>query len=367
MDRIVKSGSSRVDLEGAFRVAEPSVRPAPQEDFLPATLKDIAARMGLSVAAVSMAMNGKPGVSEETRERVHQVAEEIGYRINRSGRSLRTARTGAIGVYFPSTVLQYSLYFAEVTRGIAAGLASTDHSPILLPSALDTGDVQDFPAVDGFIVVEPHSDDLGMRELLKGTVPTVCVDPPPADAARPWGVVEPDTEASTIIALDRMLERGTGSPSRPGLLTVERVSQWTLTIEQVYLDWCRRRGIEPEIILISAQESNEKVHEQLSERLTGAPGACDGLFVCGEGVAVRIAGVLRSMGHTVGESVLLVSGVDSTMMQFHTPSITSVDMNPFDYGQRAAQMMVELLAAPERPAETRAELIESPLVVRESC
>lgn len=323
--------------------------------------------MGLSVAAVSMAMNGKPGVSEETRERVQAVAEELGYRTNRLGKSLRLSRTGVIGVYFPSTVLQYSLYYAEVTRGIAAGLASTDHSPILLPSALDTGDVQDFPAVDGFIVVEPHSDDLGMRELLKGSAPTVCIDPPPAEAAAPWGVVMSDTESSTLFALDRMLERGSGAPSRPGLLIVERVSQWTLTIERVYLEWCQTRGIEPEIIEISGTESNDDVQRQLSDRLTGEPGSCDGLFVCGEGVAVRIAGVLRSLGHAVGDSVVLVSGVDSTMMQFHTPAITSVDMDPFAYGQRAAQMMVEMLAAPSRPSETRTERIEAPLVVRESC
>lgn len=328
---------------------------------MPTTLKDIASQLGISAAAVSMALNGKPGVSPETREQVEAAAASLGYRTNRTGKSLRSGRTDTIGVYFPSTVMEYSLYYAEITRGIAAGLADTSLSPVLLPSALETGDVRDFPVVDGFVIVEPHSDDLGMHELLRGSTPTVCIDPPPPSAASPWGMVESDTAASTQDSLSHMLDRGT---ARPGLLTIETVSQWSHVVESTYLEWCRAHDVDPEIIRVSVGDSNEAIRDQLAAAMTGAPGACDGLFVCGDGFAVRIAGVLRGLGHAIGESITLVSGVDSTMMKFHTPPITSVDMDPYLYGQRAAQMLAELLREDTRPATPRVERIPAPLVVR---
>lgn len=328
---------------------------------MPTTLKDIASHLGISAAAVSMALNGKPGVSPATRQQVEAAAESLGYRTNRTGKSLRSGRTDTIGVYFPSTVMEYSLYYAEITRGIAAGLADTELSPVLLPSALETGDVRDFPAVDGFVIVEPHSDDLGMHELLRGNTPTVCIDPPPASAAAPWGLVESDTAASTRASCAHMRARGT---TRPGLLTIETVSQWTQVVESTYLDWCAAHDVAPEIIRVSVGQSNEAIRDLLAAAITGESGSCDGLFVCGDGFAVRIAGVLRDLGHAIGENITLVSGVDSTMMKFHTPPITSVDMDPFLYGQRAAHMLESLLRDTERPASPLVERIPAPLVVR---
>ncbi|MEB4615768.1 LacI family DNA-binding transcriptional regulator [Leucobacter sp. M11] len=334
------------------------------------TLKKIAEQLDLSAAAVSMAINGKPGVSEETRDLVLRTAEELGYKPNRMGQSLRLARTGAIGVYFPSTVLEYSLYFAEVTRGITAGLADTDLSPVLLPSALENGDVRDFPSVDGLIIVEPHSDDLGMFELLRGDTPTVTLDPPPPSAERPWGIIESDNAGLVREAFGHLASRGSRLPA---LLTVETVSDWTAQVERGYLAWCAERGIEPAVIRTSVTHSNEEVRQILERALPSArqPGdaqrereARDGLFVCGDGFALRIAGVLRSMGLSVGEDVHLVSGVDSTIMQYHTPPISSVDMNPYAYGVRAAQMIHRLLKLPERPSPPSYEVIPAPIIAR---
>ncbi|MCM3659033.1 LacI family transcriptional regulator [Agromyces mediolanus] len=324
------------------------------------TLKDLAGHLGISAAAVSMALNGKPGVSEQTREEVRRAAEELGYRPNRTGQALRLSRTNTIGVYFPSTVMEYSLYFAEIMRGIVAGFADTELSPLLLPSAGRTGQVRDFPEVDGVVVVEPHSDDLGMFELLRSGRPTVCIDPPPPSAAAPWGVVEADAPSATRDSLRHIVSRGA---ARPGLLTIETVSEWSRTIEASYREWCSEHRVEPAVIAISARQSNEEILELL-ERELGADVPCDGLFVAGDAVAPRIAGLLRTIGRSPEDGFPLVSGVDSTMMEFHTPPITAIDLNPYGYGMQAARMMGALLLEPNRPGEPRIERLPAPLVVR---
>ncbi len=64
-----------------------------------ATIKDVAKLAGVSISTASLALNNKPRVSEETKEKVLQAAKELGYRPNFSAQSLKTNKTGSIGVF----------------------------------------------------------------------------------------------------------------------------------------------------------------------------------------------------------------------------------------------------------------------------
>ena len=61
------------------------------------TISDIAKRAGVSKGAVSYALNGRPGVSDDTRERILQIAKELGWYPNRAARALSAARADACG------------------------------------------------------------------------------------------------------------------------------------------------------------------------------------------------------------------------------------------------------------------------------
>ena len=64
------------------------------------TIKELSARCGLSVSTVSKALNDYPDVSEETRQQVRAVADEMGYRPNAIARSLKIGRTFNLGVLY---------------------------------------------------------------------------------------------------------------------------------------------------------------------------------------------------------------------------------------------------------------------------
>ena len=65
------------------------------------TLRDIAERMGVSSVTVSKALNDKEGVSDELKERIKQLADEMGYRINKVAKSMKEGLTYNIGVVIP--------------------------------------------------------------------------------------------------------------------------------------------------------------------------------------------------------------------------------------------------------------------------
>ncbi|WES63059.1 LacI family DNA-binding transcriptional regulator [Microbacter sp. GSS18] len=87
------------------------------------TLKDVAERAGVSVSAVSYALNDKSTVplAEATKERIRAAADDIGYVPNRIARSLQARASGAIGVILdkPLTLPRY----AGIVQGLGAGLS----------------------------------------------------------------------------------------------------------------------------------------------------------------------------------------------------------------------------------------------------
>ncbi|MEV7866740.1 LacI family DNA-binding transcriptional regulator [Streptomyces sp. NPDC088124] len=90
-----------------------------------ATLKDVAARAGVSIKTVSNVVRGAPRVSEATRERVLRAVGELGYRPNPSARRLRTGRSGLIGLSVPDLAIPYFAELAQHVRAEAAGLGLT--------------------------------------------------------------------------------------------------------------------------------------------------------------------------------------------------------------------------------------------------
>jgi LacI family transcriptional regulator len=80
----------------------------------PAGIRDVARAAGVSVASASFALNGRPGVAEDTRRRIVAAAEQLGYRANQHARALRRGRTTTYGIVVRNFA---NPFFLEVLSG----------------------------------------------------------------------------------------------------------------------------------------------------------------------------------------------------------------------------------------------------------
>lgn len=143
-----------------------------------ATATDVAALVGVSTSTVSLVINGKADgrVAPQTQERVRAAVEELGYRIDGVARSLATGRRHTVALTVPDLV---NPYFAEVTRGVAAGLG--DYQLMLLVASIDddgfSSNVEDVLAerVDGVLAEAPGAR---LVEDLNVPCPVVVLDRP---------------------------------------------------------------------------------------------------------------------------------------------------------------------------------------------
>lgn len=148
------------------------------------TIADVAAEAGVSAMTVSNAVNGRPGLSDETRARVLEVAERIGYVPSASARNLKRARTGLIGVITLDLTGQYA---QELVRGIADELADEELELLISASYHDAGRERERALflgrglVDGLILIAPVLEDETKRAIRKLRIPVVVIDPREVD------------------------------------------------------------------------------------------------------------------------------------------------------------------------------------------
>ncbi|WDV55173.1 LacI family DNA-binding transcriptional regulator [Streptomyces coeruleorubidus] len=150
------------------------------------TIKDVAARAGVSKGAVSLAFNHKPGLSEATRDRIFRAARELGWAPNLTARTLAGSRVDVVGlaVCRPARVLGLEPWYMEFVSGVESVLA--EHSCSLLLRLVRNLDeevgVQESwwrgRQIGGSILVDFRADDprVGLVERLG--LPVVAVGHP---------------------------------------------------------------------------------------------------------------------------------------------------------------------------------------------
>ncbi|WP_406441720.1 LacI family transcriptional regulator [Streptomyces sp. NBC_01613] len=96
------------------------------------TIKDVAARAGVSKGAVSLAFNHKPGLSDATRDRIFKAARELGWAPNLTARTLAGSRVDVVGLAIcrPARLLGLEPFYMEFVSGVESVL--TEHSCSLL-------------------------------------------------------------------------------------------------------------------------------------------------------------------------------------------------------------------------------------------
>ncbi|MER7204361.1 LacI family DNA-binding transcriptional regulator, partial [Streptomyces sp. NPDC000188] len=144
-----------------------------------ASIKDVAAAAGVSVATVSRVLNSHPSVSPDARARVLGAVESLGYRPNAVARSLRTAQTRTLGLVI-SDVL--NPYFTELARSVEEEARSLGYS-VIIGNADEQPDIQDHHVrtlvdrrIDGLLVSPTDGGSPLMLEAARSGTPMVFVD-----------------------------------------------------------------------------------------------------------------------------------------------------------------------------------------------
>ena len=327
------------------------------------TIKDVAARAGVSITAVSHALNGKGTLAEGTRERIRDVAQSMGYQADALARGLRRSQIGVIGIVLrPLDALEnYSPpgvdYFLKFSG--AAAISALDHGLSLMQVAdLVKGPVTPLAfSLDGYIVTDPTDDDPVVALLEDREIPYVTLG---RDLSRPNAVnwVASDDADATRQALEHLEEQGAKTIAFVGGIDE---NSWNADAEQVYREWCKAQGTAERIFHLPEGRGEAGGREIVPELI--ADGVPDAIYALTGRHAAGIQDAMRDRGFVTPKDFLLACGTDAEQTRTAQPAITAINLHP----ERLGREVVALLAAitrGEHPETSR--LVKSELIVRPS-
>lgn len=302
-------------------------------------LRDVAERAGVSVGAVSMALNGTGTLSAETRARIRDVAESMEYQADALARGLRGAPVGAIGLvirsldllgdYAPEGVDVFARFIGELSsnamaRGLSVMLVPDITRRPVPPLAL---------GLDGYVVDLPHVDDPVVRLLERRDIPYVTLgrDPDRPDFTD-WA--SEDDLALTSRVLDHFESAGA---RRPAMLRGEGPNAWNIDAEVAYRRWCRERGVSAKVVTIAEREG--EIGGRNAVPLLLQDGVPDAVLCLTGRHAAGVLAALVERDLRVPDDVMVATASDSEHTRHSRPAISAVERNTRD----TASALLDLL------------------------
>ena len=334
------------------------------------TIKEIAARLGMSTTTVSNVIHGKTReVSAETIERVQKFLEEVEYVPNINARNLAQGQSKIIGVVLKS--LDFRLwhssnilndpFVSEMIGGIESAVREAGYYMMLYISDDIAEIIQRISIwnVDGLILFCMMDDD-GNRVAAKYHKPMVCIDTYSSEKKDDFVNVGLDDEKSTCEAVNYLIDNG---HRKIGFVTdnrvgVDRARFWG------YRKALAEAGIEYSdrdfFLLEPAEEAIGRNIEKLCRRARNYTA----LFCCSDIYATIMMSALKERGLRVPEDISIIGFDDNLFSKVCTPRLTTVHQDADEKGRVAAQTLVGMITG-KAPASKKIRL-ETRLVIRDS-
>lgn len=324
------------------------------------TLKQIAAELGVNVSTVSRALNGKPGVSEELREKIIEFARNKGYFPDLAAVGLRKGKTKIVGVLIPDVA---NPFFAQILRGMEKVFYPLGYH-VLLCSTDENSEKEEenlctllSQRVEGILAAPVDSG--GNRSIYKKIVeygiPLVFFDR-----------IVPGLEVSCVITdneggiaeLVRYVHKK--GHRKVGIITLRSRSYTGKMRLSGALKACDELGIlVKEEWILDGGSTQEGAYQSVKKlfQLEDRPTA---LIICNNLMMLGVMKALKELGIKVPEDISIVSFDDSYWNEIFDPPITCVAQEPEQMGLIAATMMMDLLLHGSKSSKTilKAHFIE---------
>jgi LacI family transcriptional regulator len=327
------------------------------------TIRDVAERAGVHPATASRALNPDlPGrITEATASRVREAAGALGYQADPTARSLRTRRSGTVGVVVPDLTnpvlgpivraIQETLWL----HGLACLVTDTDNR-IDMESTFVTELVA--RRCEGLIIATATRDSVALARLTAGDLPVVLVTREPDDGRFPY--VGADDEAGVQAAVRHLAELGHLHIAH--LAGPERLST-TVHRARAFAAACTAHGIDAGPILHGSGYTVEGGHETMRRMLADHP-RITAVVAGNDMMALGAYDALDEVGKRCPDDISIVGHNDMPFMARVDPPLTTVAIPQSEIGTTAAEMLLELRAG--RALDPARRLIATRLVVRGS-
>ena len=330
-----------------------------------ATIHDIAEKTGLSLAAVSKALNDKKDISVQTKEYVKQIARELGYTVNIAARTLATKKTMCIGIVvtFPQipTVL-------ERIRGIQSVLEENNYLGVTaFHDGSSKSEIQNFEMLcgrtDGIILTPTRTSQKFLADLKSCRIPLVLMSEDIPSLTMDY--ISSDYFEGGMLTARHLVDSGRTHIAFLGSHPSTYSDCQTISgLKKVFKD--SNLSFRKNVHIYWHNSTREATGENISLLMREHP-ETEAVFAFSDITAIWTMDYLRADNIMVPEEVAVVGYDDNELSASLKISLTSVAQPNFDIGRQAALALMERIieCGPSRQ-EPKKVVFPAKLMVRES-
>ena len=336
------------------------------------TIKELAKIAGLNDSTVSRSLNDSPLISEKTKARVRKLAEEHNFELNAGARSLRTRKTGTIGVIFPpiQSRVREMQYLGSLMNSLRFTIEREQYDSIItFPRNPETGrsnigKLIRQRKVDGLLLVIEDVDDEDWRILRSSGIPFVSLHFKwQSGRQEEIDHIYPDNFRGGYLAADCLLRAGckniiTLTEGGGRFEFAERTRGWEAALAA--------RGISPAADSVFRGETGFDFGYGFIMDNRRLLRDIDGIFAQADMTAIGAIEAMKELGIRVPQDIPVVGYDDIDIDYFFRPRLTTIHQPREEYTAAACRKLVELIEGGGQTPRL-SSVIEPELLIRESC
>lgn len=333
---------------------------------MPATLRDIADKVGLSITTISRALNDYPDVNPETKERIRRVAREMDYHPHVIAQKLQKQKTDTIGFIIPTAGSRFSdPFFIELLTGI--GNEAARHEFDLLVSTRAPGD-QEMEAyrrivngkrVDGIVLTRTRHRDQRISCLVESDFPFVAFGR--CDLPYDFPCVDVDGREGMSLVTQHLVDLG---HRHLAYITAPLQLMFATDRLEGYKETLSRNGIPIDDSLILTGDLTERAGYEAAKQLLARKDPPTAIVACNDLMAFGAMSAALERGIVVGEDIS-ITGFDDIPLAAHShPPLTTVQQPIYEIGKLICRMLIQVIKGEE--LVERHVVLQPRLVVRKS-
>lgn len=311
------------------------------------TIADIARRAGVTKAAVSFALNGQPGVSSITRQRILAIADEMGFQPNSAARALSDGKAGAYGLIIdrPARTIGVEPFFMQLISGIQAELADKGCSLMFTVAEDQAAEIAMYRSwwaqrrVDGIFLVDLQIGDVRIGVLEELNMPAVVIGTPAGAGSLP--AVWQDDAAAARAVVEHLTDLGHTRIAR--VTGIPRF--WHTKIRtDAFVEAARSAGAEP---VCAEADYTGSSGAAATRRLLAGIDPPTAILYDNDLMAVSGLATAQSMGVEVPAELSIVAWDDSQVCELVHPPLTALSRDVAEYGAQAARTLTQAVEGQE--------------------
>jgi LacI family transcriptional regulator len=330
--------------------------------FMSVTMRDVAKKANVSIKTVSRVVNDQGEISEETRQRVLEVINTLGYRPNMIARGLVTQRTYTVGLIVPDIT---NPFFPEVARGIQDIARANNYNVFLCNSDENLDEERRVfnslvaQSVDGIIIFPTYKTEGNLESFAEQYRPIISINH--ALQHPNVGLVMVDNQAGARLAVDYLVSKG---HTCLAMLTVVDSPSHITRRTQGFREALAAQGRTVNNDYILAGPPTLKSGHDMTVRLFEQHPEVTAIFAYNDLLALGALRACEELNRRVPADCAIIGFDDILLASMVSPALTTIRTDQYELGRQAMTLLLEMLNKPQ--ATQTSIYLGVELVVRES-